>query len=83
MNNFESVNPTNDSYWRSIILFGQNVASYKFALAKSLLEISSGENTFIKLDDLAVPFSKHIVQHIQISDKQGTSSSGFAGFFFP
>jgi hypothetical protein len=25
-------------HWRSIVLFGRNVASYKFALAKSLLE---------------------------------------------
>lgn len=34
--------PSLDSYWRSIVLFGQNVASYKFALAGALLEISSG-----------------------------------------
>jgi hypothetical protein len=27
-------------HWRSIVLFGRNVASYKFALAKSLLELS-------------------------------------------
>ena len=30
---------TLDSYWRAVILFGRNVASYKFALAKSLIEL--------------------------------------------
>lgn len=28
-----------ETYWRALILFGQNVASYKFALGKSLIEI--------------------------------------------
>ena len=28
-----------ETYWRAIILIGRNVASYKFALAKSLLEM--------------------------------------------
>ena len=37
---FQEEHPSLDSYWRSIILFGNNVASYKFALAKSLLEIA-------------------------------------------
>ena len=30
---FKEQFPSLDSYWRSIILFGRNVASYKFALA--------------------------------------------------
>ena len=34
--------PSLDSDWRSIVLFGQNVASYKFALAGALLEIGDG-----------------------------------------
>ncbi|MFY0678229.1 MAG: hypothetical protein JXR18_13175 [Neptuniibacter sp.] len=37
---FFKVDPTLSSYWRSIILFGQNSASYKFALAKSLIDLS-------------------------------------------
>ena len=40
-NNFTDVHPTLDNYWRAIILFGQNTACYKFALAKSLLEFAS------------------------------------------
>ncbi len=30
---FKEQYPSLESYWRSIILFGRNVASYKFALA--------------------------------------------------
>ncbi len=37
---FDEVNPSLESYWRSVILFGQNSATYKFALAKSLLELA-------------------------------------------
>ena len=36
MAQFEDEYPSTDSYWRGIILFGQNVASYKFTLGKSL-----------------------------------------------
>ena len=41
---FTEVQPTLENYWRSIILFGRNVASYKFALGKSLLELSQQGN---------------------------------------
>ncbi len=75
MSGFVEINPQKESYWRSIILFGQNVASYKFALAKSLLEIASEEKTFVRLEELAIPFSKHIAEHLKISDKQITSKS--------
>lgn len=30
---FQDKHPSWESYWRSVILFGRNVASYKFALA--------------------------------------------------
>lgn len=36
---FKEQYPSLESYWRSVILFGRNVASYKFALAKSLFII--------------------------------------------
>ena len=45
-----------DSYWRSIILFGRNVASFKFELAESLLEIVPTGQTVITLEKLADPF---------------------------
>jgi hypothetical protein len=64
-----------ESYWRSVILFGKNVASYKFALAKSLLEIAPTGKTKITLGDFAVPFSKKLCEHLAQSPKQATSSS--------
>ena len=33
--NFVDVEPTLENYWRAIILFGKNTASYKFALANT------------------------------------------------
>ena len=56
---FVDNNPTLDTSWRSIILLGRNVASYKFALAKSLLEINTDKSE-VTLEDLAVPFAKNI-----------------------
>ena len=75
MNDFISQSPTLDNYWRSIILFGRNVASYKFALAQSLLEFRDRGSDLITLEELALPFSQHICQHIQDAPKQATSRS--------
>lgn len=72
---FTPKSPTLEDYWRSIILFGRNVASYKFALAESLLELAPPSGQLIRLEDLAEPFARHVAQHLQLSDKQGTSSS--------
>ena len=66
---------TVENYWRAVILFGQNVASYKFALAKSLIELSGRGQDFIKLEDLAEPFSRHIMEHLAKAPKQATSAS--------
>ncbi len=63
--------PSLDSYWRAIILFGQNVASYKFALAGALLELGAGPET-VGLDELAVPFASRVAEHLRTHDKQGT-----------
>ena len=38
---FIDKDPSLETCWRSIIFLGRNVASYKFALAKSLLEIQN------------------------------------------
>ncbi len=75
MDEFYEITPSLDNYWRGIILFGRNVASYKFALAKSLFDLSQNQNDLIKLEELAVPFSHHICEHLAQVDKQGTSSS--------
>ena len=54
MNEFIDYSPSLESYWRSVILFGKNSASYKFSLGKSLLDLVSKEKTFISLEELAV-----------------------------
>lgn len=64
-----------ETYWRALILFGQNVASYKFALGKSLIEIASQGNDFVGLDQLAEPFSRHVVEHLKAAPRQSTSRS--------
>jgi hypothetical protein len=66
---------TPENYWRAVILFGQNVASYKFALAKSLIELSAAGKEAVSLEDLAEPFSRHIVEHLGAAPKQATSAS--------
>lgn len=72
---FYQVDPTNENYWRAVILFGRNVASYKFALAHSLLDLHARPNDLITLEQLAVPFSKHLCEHLEHSPKQITSRS--------
>src|ERR1700722_9123342 len=62
--------PSLDSYWRAIVLFGQNVASYKFALAGALLEIGAASEV-VNLDALALPFANRIAEHLRTHDKQG------------
>lgn len=61
---FFAIDPKLEDYWRAIILFGQNVACYKFALAKSLLEIAPTGKTIITLDELSEPYSRYVLEHI-------------------
>jgi len=72
---FLAIDPKLEDYWRAIILFGKNVACYKFALAKSLLELAPQGKSIITLEDLAEPYSRHITLHLKIVDKQTTSLS--------
>lgn len=72
---FVNTNPSREDYRRSVILFGRNVASYKFALAKSLLELADSERNFISLEELSIPFARHIAEYLKQVDKQATSAS--------
>lgn len=71
---FLETTPTLENYWRAIILFGRNVASYKFALAKSLLDMKT-QSEFVQLEELAVPFAQNVCEHLRIAQKQATSAS--------
>src|SRR6056297_1112610 len=75
MINFQINDPSLESQWRAIILFGRNSATYKFAFAKSLLELVDRETTRISLSDLAEPYSRNIIEHLKENDKQGSASS--------
>ena len=75
MEDFYEVKPNLENYWRAVILFGRNVASYKFALAKSLLELSNSDTNFVTLEELSRPFSRHLIEHLKTGNKQITSSS--------
>tara|TARA_R110002073_G_scaffold72537_1_gene177059 strand:- start:19291 stop:20316 length:1026 start_codon:yes stop_codon:yes gene_type:complete len=78
MTEFQINDPSLESQWRALILFGKNSATYKFAFAKSLLELVNKETTKISLAELSRPFSKNIIEHLKENDKQGNSkSSGF------
>jgi hypothetical protein len=65
---------TPELYFRSLILYGQNVATYKFALGKSLLALANGGRTEIHLDDLAAEFSRNMVNHVATGKSQCTNN---------
>ena len=72
---FQAEDPTLESQWRAIILFGKNSATYKFAFAKALLEVVDKERTSVSLEELAHPFSRNMLAHLKTSARQGTSNS--------
>ncbi|KEY17950.1 HNH endonuclease domain-containing protein [Kaistella antarctica] len=73
--NFLQNDPSLESQWRAIILFGKNSATYKFAFGKALLELASTQKTDISISELAPIYVNNILQHLKNSDKQGNSSS--------
>lgn len=75
MTKFQINDPSLESQWRAIILFGKNSATYKFAFAKSLLDVIEKEKTKISLEELAKPFADSIIEHLKKNDRQGNSNS--------
>jgi hypothetical protein len=70
---FLATHPLIEDYWRAIILFGLNAASYKFSLANALFDLKASSGKLVTFDELAVPFSRHIYDHLKIEEKQSTS----------
>lgn len=70
---FYQADPKLEHYWRGVILFGKNVASYKFALAHALYDLKQPGNDLITLEMLAAPFARHICAHLEQAPKQITS----------
>ncbi len=64
-------NPSVEDCWRGIVLYGDNTATYKFALAESLLKLRPQAGALIKLEDLAPVYGQAIAAHMGHSPKQG------------
>ena len=73
--NFIPQLPSVEDCWRGVILYGRNSATYKFALASSLLELKPKAGQLVKMEEIALPFGKSISQHMKESPKQGISSN--------
>ncbi len=52
MSSFYQVEPTLENYWRAIVLFGENTASYKFAFAKALYDLKPAKNDLVRFEEL-------------------------------
>lgn len=72
---FQINDPSIESQWRALILFGKNSATYKFAFAKSLLSLIEMQKTKISLSELAIPYADSIIDHLKKNNKQGNSKS--------
>ena len=46
----------NKDFWRAVILYGLNTATYKIALGKALISLTEGDQTNISMHELAVKF---------------------------
>lgn len=73
--NFQENDPSLESQWRAIILFGKNSATYKFAFGKILLELASKETNTFSLKEISPLFVNIILEHLKKNDKQGNSNS--------
>jgi len=64
--------PTLDASWGAVVLFGRDVASYKFALAQTLLTLADRGDDRVPLEELAAPFAQHLCDHLKLVDRQTT-----------
>ncbi len=68
MTQFTEWQPSLENYRRSIMQFGRNVESYKFALGKSLLDLAEQGSEVVTLEQSAVPFARNSCEHLRIAD---------------
>jgi hypothetical protein len=80
MTKFHLIEPTLENYYRGIILFGANVASYKFALGKSLIELAGNSDDLVPIEELAEHFSTHVADHVSHTPKQSTRNTSVRYF---
>ena len=56
----------NEDYWKGIILFGLNAATYKMGLAKTLLHFAKAGEQQVKWDDLAEVYLNEYVDRLNL-----------------
>lgn len=61
--------------WNRTMRLGRNVASYKFALGRAMLEQAAQQQTFVSQHDLAVPYATRTCEHLEAEDRQGMSAA--------
>lgn len=69
---------TNETIWRSIILFGKNTASYKFSLAKGILDLAKQGKSVVSYEELAQAYAPHLLEHYESGLSQDTRSTDSA-----
>jgi 5-methylcytosine-specific restriction endonuclease McrA len=52
----EKVELSAQDYWRAVVLYGANVATYKIALATALIDFAKEHRTFVSMEELARSF---------------------------
>lgn len=72
---FQFNDPSLESQWRALILFGKNSATYKFAFGQALLNLIEKETTTVSLNQIAPLYVESILEHLKTNDKKGNSSS--------
>ncbi len=75
--NFVDVEPTLENYWRAIILFGRNTASYKFALAKSLIDVSLNSKSDLIICQTTLMLNQLITFFPNLKDKTKVINNPF------
>ena len=56
---------TSEDYWRSVILYGINVSTYKIALAKCLYSFTKNDKTSVSMRELAEEFFDQYSRRLQ------------------
>ena len=63
--------------WKALVLYGLNTATYKIALAKTLLELAQSPQTAIQWSDLSKRFFNQYRSRLEANG--GLPQSGLAG----
>lgn len=75
LHEYLATGPEAETDLRSVVLFGRNTASYKFALAESLFDLAKNGHQSISLEELAGPYTSHMVEHARRAPRQAVNPS--------